>query len=179
MSLLGYDNNDKTLSGDVEIYATNVYATNIYDGAVNVGDTLITLQAEIDALEAQIISSGTTGYYGIYGSTNNATNPLAEKNFYFSQNIAQNGFSITGGSGTSATRITATYAGVYNIYYKANYQKVDTTTAYEVRTWLMKNGVDLDYSTTLHTFSTTSQWQQISGQFIVSLSAKDYLQIVW
>jgi len=179
MSLLGYDNNDKTLSGDVEIYATNVYATNIYDGAVNVGDTLITLQAEIDALEAQIISSGTTGYYGIYGSTNNATNPLAEKNFYFSQNIAQNGFTITGGTGLSATRITATYAGVYNIYYKANYQKVDTTTAYEVRTWLMKNGVDLDYSTTLHTFSTTSQWQQISGQFIVSLSANDYLQIAW
>ena len=179
MSLLGYDNNDKTLSGDIDVYATNVYATNIYDNNVNVGDTLILLQAEIDALEAQIIASGTTGYYGLFGSSNNASNPLAEKNFYFNQTIQTNGFSITGGTGLSATRITATYAGVYNIYYKANYQKIDATTAYEVRTWLMKNGTDLNYSTTLHTFSTPAQWQQISGQYIVTLAAGDYLEIAW
>ena len=179
MSLLGYDNNDKTLSGDIDVYATNVYATNIYDGAVNVGDTLITLQAEIDALEGQIISSGTTGYYGLFGSSNNASNPLAEKSFYFNQTIQTNGFSITGGTGLSATRITAANAAVYNIYYKANYQKIDATTAYEVRTWLMKNGTDLNYSTTLHTLSTTAQWQQISGQYIVSLAAGDYLEIQW
>jgi len=179
MSLLGYDNNDKTLSGDVDIYATNVYATNIYDNNVDVGATLITLQAEIDALEGQIISSGTTGYYGLFGSSNNASNPLAEKSFYFNQTIATNGFSITGGTGLSATRITAANAAVYNIYYKANYQKIDATTAYEVRTWLMKNGVDVDYSTTIHTLSTTAQWQQISGQFTVSLAADDYLQIQW
>jgi hypothetical protein len=181
MSLLGYDNNDKTLSGDVEIYATNVYATNLYDGAVNVGDTLITLQDEIDALEAQINSSGTTGYYGLYGSSNNPTNLIAntERSFYFNQTLAQNGFSITGGTGVSATRITATYAGVYNIYYKANYQKVNNTNIYEVRTWLMKNGVDLGYSATIDSLLTNAQWKQISGQYIVSLAAGDYLEVQW
>ena len=102
MSLLGYDNNDKTLSGDVDIYATNLYATNIYDGAVNVGDTLITLQAEIDALQTQINTIGTTGYYGIYGSSNSPTNPLTATTLYFNQTISQNGFTITGGTGTSA-----------------------------------------------------------------------------
>ena len=179
MSLLGYDNNDKTLSGDVEIYATNVYATNLYDGAVNVGDTLITLQTEIDALQAQINSSGTTGYYAVYGSTNNPTNPLTEKKLYFSQNIAENGFTITGGTGVNATRITATYAGVYNIYYKINYQKVNITTSYDIRTWIMKNGVDVDYSTTINTMPLTALWFQQSNQFIVSLAANDYLEVVW
>jgi hypothetical protein len=179
MSLLGYDNNDKTLSGDVEIYATNVYATNLYDGAVNVGDTLITLQDEIDALQAQINSSGTTGYYGVFGSTNNPNNPLAEKKLYFSQTIQTNGFSITGGTGLSATRITAANAGVYSIYYRINYQKINATTAYAVRIWLMKNGVDVDYSTVIQTLDTTAQFQPVTSQFIVSLAADEYVEVVW
>ena len=78
MSLLGYDNNDKTLSGDVDIYATNIYSTNIYDDGVDVGATLITQQAEIDALQAQITGLGTTGYYGIFGSNNNPSNSLSK-----------------------------------------------------------------------------------------------------
>ena len=179
MSLLGYDNNDKTLSGIVDIYATNIYSTNVYDDGVDVGATLITQQAEIDALQTQITGLGTTGYYGIFGSNNNPNNPLTEKKLFFSQTIAQNGFTITGGSGSSATRITATYAGVYNIYYKANYSKVNATTSYDIRTWLMKNGTDLEYSTTIHTMPTTALYFQASGQFIVSLAANDYLEVVW
>jgi hypothetical protein len=181
MSLLGYDNNDKTLSGDVDIYATNIYSTNIYDGAVNVGDTLITLQDEIDALQGQINSSGTTGYYGLFGSDNNPNNTTAntERKFYFSQILATNGFSITGGAGVLATRITATYAGVYSIYYKANYQKVNVGNSYDVRTWLMKNNVDVPYSTTINTLFTNAQWIQISGQYTVSLLAGEYVEVVW
>jgi hypothetical protein len=179
MSLLGYDNNDKTLSGDIDVYATNVYATNIYDNNVDVGETLILLQAEIDALEAQIIASGTTGYYGVYGSNNNPTNTLAERVLFFSQTLAQNGFSIVTPSGGVASRITATYAGVYTIYYKINYQKVNATTSYDIRTWLMKNGVDVNYSTTIHTMPTTALWFQASGQFTISLAASDYLEVVW
>jgi len=179
MSLLGYDNNDKTLSGDIDVYATNVYATNIYDNSVNVGDTLILLQAEIDALEAQIIATGTTGYYAIYGSTNNPNNTLAERLLFFSQTIAQNGFTLVTPIGGVASRITATYAGVYTIYYKINYQKVNATTSYDIRTWLMKNGVDVNFSTTIHTMPTTALYFQASGQFTISLAATDYLEVVW
>lgn len=179
MSLLGYDNNDKTLSGDNDVYATNVYATNIYDNNVDVGATLITLQAEIDALQGQINSSGTTGYYAIYGSSNNPTNTLAERVLFFNQTIAQNGFTLITPSGGVASRITATYAGVYTIYYKINYDKVNATTSYDIRTWLMKNGADVNYSTTLHTLPTASVMFQASGQFTISLSATDYLEVVW
>lgn len=178
MSLLGYDNNDKTLSGDNDVYATNVYATNIYDNNVDVGATLITLQAEIDALQGQINSSGTTGYYAIYGSSNNPTNTLAERVLFFNQTIAQNGFTLVS-SGGVASRITATYAGVYTIYYKINYDKVNATTSYDIRTWLMKNGVDVNFSTTLHTLPTASVRFQASGQFTISLNATDYLEVVW
>jgi len=179
MSLLGYDNNDKTLSGDADVYATNLYATNIYDNGVDVGATLITLQAEIDALEGQIVSSGTTGYYAVYGSTNNPTNTLAERVLFFNQTIAQNGFTLITPSGGVASRITATYSGVYTIYYKVNYQKVNATTSYDIRTWLMKNGVDVNFSTTIHTFPTTALYFQASGQFTISLAAGDYLEVVW
>jgi hypothetical protein len=178
MSLLGYDNNDKTLSGDNDVYATNIYATNMYDNGVDVGATLILLQAEIDALEGQIVSSGTTGYYGIYGSSNNPNNTLAERVLFFNQTIAQNGFSIVT-SGGVASRITATYAGVYTIYYKINYDKVNATTSYDIRTWLMKNGVDVNYSATIHTLPTAALYFQASGQFTISLAAGDYLEVVW
>ena len=43
----------------------------------------------------------------------------------------------------------------------------------------MKNGVDVDYSATIHTFPTTALWFQASGQFIISLAAGDYLEVVW
>lgn len=183
MSLLGYDSTGSaSINGLIQMSANDMYSDDTYinysTSPLNVGDELIRLQGEIDAIETSLIGIG-TGYYGLFGSTNNATNPSAEKNFYFNQTIATNGFSITGGTGVSATKITATYEGFYSIYYKANYQKINATTAYEVRTWLMKNGTDLNYSTTLHTFSTTAQWQQISGQYTVELAAGDYLEVAW
>jgi hypothetical protein len=183
MSLLGYDSfGTETINGLNNLNCNTLYSDTIYiDNSttpINVNDKLDQLQAEIDAIETGLIGIA-NGYYGLFGSSNNASNPLAEKNFYFNQTIATNGFSITGGTGLSATRITATYEGIYNIYYKANYQKVNTTTSYDVRTWIMKNGVDLNYSTTIHTFSTQAQWQQISGQYTESLSANDYLEVAW
>ena len=183
MSLLGYDSTGSaSINGLIQMSANDMYSDDTYinysTSPLNVGDELIRLQDEIDAIETSLIGIA-NGYYGLFGSTNNATNPSAEKNFYFNQTIATNGFSITGGTGVSATRITATYEGFYSIYYKANYQKVNATTAYEVRTWLMKNGTDLNYSTTMHTFSTTAQWQQISGQYTVELAAGDYLEVAW
>jgi len=181
MSLLGFDTTGSaTINGLTEINANNVFSDVLYYDSsttpVDVKAAIAALQLEIDGI---VTSLAGTGYYGVFGSSNNASNPLAEKGFYFNQTIAANGFSITGGTGLSATRITAANAGLYNIYYKANYQKVDVSSNYEVRTWLMQNGVDISYSTTLNTLSTTAQWQQISGQFTVSLAVNDYLEVKW
>jgi len=180
MSLLGYDNNDKTLSGIVELYATDVYSTNIYvgpDPQVDVGQELITLQAEIDALTAEIVGIS-QGNYFVGASTNNPSNSLAEKKLYFSQIPASYNFTLVG-SGTSATQIRADASGVYNVWYKINYQKVNATTAYEVRTWIMKNGVDVDYTTTIQTMDTASQWMTVSNQYTLTLNQNDYVEIVW
>lgn len=183
MSLLGYDSTGSaSINGLIQMSANDMYSDDTYinfsTSPLNVGDELIRLQDEIDAIEAEIIGIG-SGYYAVYGSNNNPSNTLSEKKLYFAQTIAENGFSITGGTGLSATRITATYEGVYNIYYKVNYQKVNTTTSYELRTWLMKNGTDVDYSTTIHTFPTTALWFQASGVFTIELAATDYLEVVW
>jgi len=181
MSLLGFDTTGSaTINGLTEINANNVFSDVLYYDSsttpVDVKDAIAALQTEIDSITTALAG---TGYYGVFGSSNNASNPLAEKGFYFNQTIATNGFSITGGTGLSATRITAANAGLYNIYYKANYQKIDVSSNYEVRTWLTQNGVDISYSTTLNTLSTTAQWQQISGQFTVSMAVNDYLEVKW
>ena len=134
-----------------------------------------TIQQQIDGIVAGLQAAG---YYFVGGSTNNPSNSLAEKKLYYNQTIAQNGFTLVG-TGTSATQVTATYSGVYQVYYKINYQKVNNTVAYEVRTWLMKNGVDIDYTTTIQTMDASSQWMQVSNQFVVSLNAGDYIEVVW
>ena len=143
MSLLGFDSTGPaTINGLSNINCDTLYSNEIYIDSsttpINVGDELDALQAEIDAIETSLIGIG-TGYYGIFNNTNNPSNPLTEKKIYLTNTIAANGFSITGGTGVSATRITADYPGVYSIYYKANYKKVNATTSYELRMWLMKN----------------------------------------
>ena len=124
MSLLGYDSTGSgSINGLIQMSANDMYSDDTYinysTSPLNVGDELIRLQGEIDAIETSLIGIA-DGYYGLYGSSNNPNNTTVntERSFYFNQTLAQNGFSITGGTGVNATRITATYAGVYNIYYK-------------------------------------------------------------
>jgi uncharacterized protein (DUF2345 family) len=179
-SLLGYDNNDKTLTGITEIYATDVYSTNIYvgpDPPVSVGPELIHLQDEIDALSG-LINGISQGNYFVGASSNNPSNSLSEKKLYFNQIPASYNFTLVG-TGTSATQIRADASGVYNIWYKINYQKVNATTAYEVRTWIMKNGVDVAYTTTIQTMDTNAQWMQVVNQYTLTLNQNDYVEIVW
>ena len=183
MSLLGYDSTGSgSINGLIQMSANDMYSDDTYinysTSPLNVGDELLRLQAEIDAIETEIITIG-SGYYGIYGSSNNPTNTLAERVLFFNQTIAQSGFTLVTPSGGVASRITATYPGVYTIYYKINYDKVNATTSYDIRTWLMKNGTDVNFSTTIHTLPTASVFFQASGQFTISLAASDYLEVVW
>ena len=54
-----------------------------------------TIQQQIDAINAALAASG---YYGLFGSSNNPTNnPVnTERKFYFNQTIEANGFIISG-----------------------------------------------------------------------------------
>ena len=182
MSLLGFDSTGTaTINGLNNIYCETLYSDDTYinnsTNPINVGDALDTLQAEIDALTAEIVGIS-QGNYFIGASSNNPNNTLSEKKLYFNQQPASYNFTLVG-SGTSATQIRADASGVYNIWYKINYQKIDATTSYEVRTWIMKNGVDVDYTTTIQTMSTQAQWMQVVNQYTLTLNQNDYVEIVW
>ena len=182
MSLQGYDSTGSaSINGLIQMSANDMYSDDTYinfsTSPLNVGDELIRLQAEIDAIETELITIG-SGYYAVYGSTNNPTNPLTERLLFFNQTIAQNGFTLVT-SGGVASRITATYEGVYNIYYKVNYDKVNSANTYDIRTFLMKNGVDVNFSTTIHTLPTASVYFQAAGEFTIELAAGDYLEVLW
>jgi hypothetical protein len=116
------------------------------------------------------------GYYAIYGSTNNPTNTLSERTLFYNQTIAENGFTL---AGSPITKITATYDGFYSCYWKINYQKVNSTVSYDVRIWGMKNGVDINFSTTIQTLPIAAGFHQVSGNFLIELDATDYLEVVW
>jgi hypothetical protein len=137
-----------------------------------------TIQQQINAITAALAA---TGYYGVFGSSNNpSNNPVnTERAFYYNQTLAANGFSITGGAGALATRVTAANAGTYAIYYKANYSKINSGNSYEIRTWLSKNGVDVLFSTTIDTLFTNVQVKQLSGYYIVTLTAGQYIEVNW
>ena len=175
MSLLGFDTTGTaTINGLTEINANNVFSDVLYYDA---STTPVNVKTAIDALQASI-GSITPGYFYIASSSNNPSNTLSEKKLYYNEAIDSNGFTLVG-TGVNATQITATYAGVYNISYKINYQKVNNTVAYEVRTWIMKNGADVDFTTTIQTMDASSQWMQVMNQFTLELVANDYLEVVW
>jgi hypothetical protein len=182
MSLLGFDSTGTaTINGLNNIYCQTLYSDDTYinnsTNPINVGDALDALQAEIDAINSSIVGIQ-QGNYFVGASNNNPNNSLSEKKLYFNQLVALNNFTLVG-SGTSATQIRADASGVYNIWYKINYQKVDATTSYEVRTWLMKNNVDVDYTTTIQTMSTQAQWMTVTNQYTLTLNQNDYVEIVW
>lgn len=53
MSLLGYDNTEKTLTGEADIYAVNAYIQNLYLGT---SDPPINIETELSALEADVLT---------------------------------------------------------------------------------------------------------------------------
>jgi len=183
MSITGFDSGGTaSLNGLVQMDANIMNTDELFIDAtttpINVGDALDALQAEIDAIETQLIGIG-AGYYAVYGSSNNPTNPLTERLLFYNQTIVQSGFTLVTPSGGVASRITATYDGAYSCYWKINYEKQNTTTSYAVRIWGMKNSVDIDYSTTIQTLPVAGGFHQISGSFILEMNAGDYLEVVW
>jgi len=95
MSLLGYDSTGSgSINGLIQMSANDMYSDDTYinysTSPLNVGDELLRLQGEIDAIETELITIG-SGYYGIYASTNkiysDAVNDLAiiegEKRFSY------------------------------------------------------------------------------------------------
>jgi hypothetical protein len=83
----------------------------------------------------------------------------------------------------SSSRITAAYAGLYNIQFSTQFQNVDTAPQ-DVYIWLRVNGVDVVGSTGLIGLparkSAGDPYHDIKGwNFFLRLNAGQYVEIVW
>lgn len=94
--------------------------------------------------------------------------------------------SIQNDTSSNPTLITFAVAGVYNVQYSIQFTNTDTQ-IHNVNVWLRKNGTtsadDIAYSNSL--YAITSKHGGINGQtiaainYVLSLNAGDYLQLVW
>ena len=122
---------------------------------------------------------GSPGYYGVFQdlTTQTIASTTASYVIAIGSTLEGNGFSIVSGD-----RITAAYAGTYNVQFSIQFQSTDNAPA-DVDLWFRKNGADLTDSNSI--FTIPAQHAGVNGSLIatlnymLTLSAGDYIQIAW
>jgi hypothetical protein len=82
----------------------------------------------------------------------------------------------------STSRLTVTYAGIYNLQFSTQFQNTDTQ-EHDVSIWLRKNGTDIAGSTgfvsVINKHGGVNGHTIVGWNFFVSLAANDYIQLYW
>jgi len=125
------------------------------------------------------VGSGQTGYWGSFWSTQDqaATSTLSAYTItYNNTDPNSNGVSIV-----SNSRMTFANAGVYNIQFSAQADRVSGSGTDTIEIWFRKNGIDIPESNTTVTVSgaalaakTVAAWN-----YMLKLSAGDYVELAW
>lgn len=92
----------------------------------------------------------------------------------FNNTDIADGFSIVSGS-----RITAQYAGVYDLQFSTQIQKTQGGSAQDIYIWFRVNGTDVPDSTTKLTLANNGEFIVAAWNFFVNLSAGQYVEIMW
>jgi len=78
----------------------------------------------------------------------------------------------------SGSRITFAYAGTYNVQFSAQLTQTDNSND-NVQIWLRKNGSDLTETNTTVTMDKQNSDKVASWNFVLTVAANDYLQLMW
>lgn len=81
--------------------------------------------------------------------------------------------------GTYLTRITVANTGIYNLQFSAQVQKTQGGGDEEIYIWLAKNGTDVPDSSTSITLANNGHLDVAAWNWLVSLTAGQYVQIMW
>lgn len=125
-----------------------------------------------------ILTTGNIIYtprYGSFYSNTTQTNPVANTAMAmtFNNTSSANGVSIT-----SSSRLTVAKAGTYNIQFSAQCTKTDAGSDY-IEIWLSKNGTSVPWSSTRLKLEGSNVYQVASWNFVETLGASEYVQIMW
>ena len=113
--------------------------------------------------------------YGSFYDTTTQTNPTASiaRPININSTAAASGVSIQSGN-----RITVDHDGLYNIQFSLQLRKTDNPNA-DVDIWLRYNGVDVPYSNTIVTVIGNNGKGVSAWNFVQTMTASSYCQIVW
>ena len=115
-------------------------------------------------------------HYGSFYST--VTQTAAAINTAYGMTF--NGTQVANGVtlGTPSSRVTVTYAGIYNFQFSAQLDKASGATGH-IYIWIRKNGVDVADSATVVAIQGTSAETVAAWNFVIQLAAGDYLELMW
>ena len=112
-------------------------------------------------------------YYGSFYDTTTQTNLASENMMQFNTTSLANGVSIVGGS-----QITLANAGIYNIQFSAQIQKVGGTPS-NIEVWLKHGGSNVPWSNTDLYVQGNNQRIVAAWNFFESVAAGEYVEIAW
>ena len=120
-------------------------------------------------------ATGAPGYHGAFYSTTTQTNPSATGTNVMTFNGTS---SATGVAIANSSRITVTYAGVYNLAFSAQLDKTDAGDD-DVEIFLLHNGNQVAWSNTKLTLAGNQAKVVAAWNWVIELAAADWVEIGW
>lgn len=164
----GYTSNDNTLSGIVDITAQTITAQNGYFTNLYVNNIPITGGGG---------SPGGQAKWGSFWSLQTQTNPTTNGvniMTYNNYDTLNTGVHYTTGS---TSRIQVDLSGVYNIQFSAQTNITQGSNGI-IFIWLRINGINIPATTGKESVG-NDNGQIIAWNYILSLNANDYIELVW
>ena len=158
-------------------------ATDLYDPRYQntFGDVLRLyfnrLDADLNSLSTSLgaaqLNLPTASYYDT--TTQTAASINTAYKIKLGTTINQNGIVV---SGTGGTRFTVERTGVYNISFTG--QKLSSSaSAQEMHVWLAKNGTNVANSAHAYSTHNNSQRNALHWNYNISLTANEYIELMW
>lgn len=120
-------------------------------------------------------ATGAPGYHGAFYSTQTQTNPSGTATNLMTFNATS---SASGVAIANSSRITVTYAGVYNLAFSAQMDKTDSGSD-DVEIWLVHNGNQVEWSNTKLTLPSNGSKVVAAWNWMIELAAADWVAIGW
>jgi hypothetical protein len=154
------------------IQATSL--TGSLSGSV-IGNVTGTATSASYALTSSFASNGVTnlGVGTFYDTTTQTVVTGASASITLNSPVINDGVTLV-----SNSRVTVTRTGIYNLQFSA---QVQTTVggSPDVHIWLRKNGIDVSNSNTGVSIQNQNQKYVAAWNFVESLIAGDYLELIW
>lgn len=164
----------KSKGNDIEVLAANGLSIffDVNDSELKLKDTNGNIQPVMDFL-ANI--TDTALYYGSFLDTSTQTTTGGEqKAMTLNTTILSQGISIQNNS-----QIKVNHAGVYNLQFSAQVVKTQGGSSETIYIYLRKNGTNIVQSNTAFTFQNNNSFSVLAWNFVESLNANDYLELMW